>query len=425
MRSSHLADAEHNPDHDRVETNRRAMYVAAMADLATIDDFRSEVDTFFATGLDGAFDGIDRMLDRSRAWRRRLFDAGLGAVDYPIEYGGRGLGPEFAQAFKEVSRGRVPREDSVFGIGVGMALPTIRDFGSDEMKRRFLPSGLRGEEIWCQLYSEPGAGSDLAALTTRAVLDGDEWIVTGQKVWTSGAQHSQFGILIARTDPDAPKHRGITMMVLPMEQDGVTVRPLVQMTGEAEFNEVFMDEARIPKSWVIGEVNDGWRTAVALLAHERVQTGTASMNSSTGQRSKAGRVPIPVGQLIELARERGRIDEPLVRQQLAELHTGERIVATLGAREGIHPSIGKLWRTQQGRAAAELAAQLAFPTSPAWEHDDADADYFGFHFLNCRGMSLGGGTDEIQRNTLGERALGLPREPGPDKNTPFSQLLKN
>ena len=215
------------------------------------------------------------------------------------------------------------------------------------------------------------------------------------------------------------------MMVLPMEQAGVTVRPLVQMTGEAEFNEVFMDEARIPRSWVIGEVNDGWRTAVALLAHERVQTGTASMNSSTGQRSKAGRVPIPVGQLIELARERGRIDEPLIRQQLAELHTGERIVATLGAREGIHPSIGKLWRTRQGRAAAELAAQLAFPTSPAWDDDDADADYFAFHFLNCRGMSLGGGTDEIQRNTLGERALGLPREPGPDKNTPFSQLLKN
>jgi alkylation response protein AidB-like acyl-CoA dehydrogenase len=396
-----------------------------MADLATINDFRSEVDAFFTTGLDGVFEGADRAIDRSRAWRRRLFDAGLAAIDYPVEYGGRGLGPEFAQVFKEVGRGRIPREDSVFGIGVGMALPTIRDFGSDEMKQRFLRPGLQGEEIWCQLYSEPGAGSDLAALTTRAVLDGDEWIVTGQKVWTSGAQHSQFGILIARTDPDAPKHRGITMMVLPMEQAGVTVRPLVQMTGEAEFNEVFMDEARIPRSWVIGEVNDGWRTAVALLAHERVQTGTASMNSSTGQRSKAGRVPIPVGQLIELARERGRIDEPLIRQQLAELHTGERIVATLGAREGIHPSIGKLWRTRQGRAAAELAAQLAFPTSPAWDDDDADADYFAFHFLNCRGMSLGGGTDEIQRNTLGERALGLPREPGPDKNTPFSQLLKN
>ncbi len=389
----------------------------------TLDAFRSEVEAFFSSTSDSPSE--TGSIDRARSWRAQLFDAGLGAIDYPIEHGGRGLDADHVSVFTDVSRGRVPRESSVFGIGVGMALPTIRDHGSEEMKQRFLRPGLRGEEIWCQLYSEPGAGSDLASLTTRAELDGDEWIVSGQKVWTSGAQHSQFGILIARTDPDAPKHRGITMFVLPMEQPGVTVRPLVQMTGEAEFNEVFIDEARIPRTWVIGEVNGGWRTAVALLAHERVQTGTASMNSSTGQRSKAGRVPIPVGQLIELARERGRIDDPLVRQQLATLYTGERIVAVLGARPGIHPSIGKLWRTLQGRAAAELAAQLAFPTSPAWEAGDRDADYFAFHFLNCRGMSLGGGTDEIQRNTLGERALGLPREPGPDKNTPFSQLLKN
>lgn len=396
-----------------------------MTDQVTLDAFRAEVEAFFADPVNMGLDKAQGGVGRAQTWQRRLFDAGLAGIDYPSEFGGRGLGAEHAQAYAEITRGKIPRETSVFGIGIGMALPTIRDHGSDEMKDRFLRSGLRGEEIWCQLYSEPGAGSDLAALTTKAVLDGDEWIVTGQKVWTSGAQHSQFGILIARTDPDAPKHRGITMMVIPMEQAGVTVRPLVQMTGEAEFNEVFMDEARIPKSWVIGEVNGGWRTAVALLAHERVQTGTASMNSATGQRSKSGRVPIPVDQLIELAREKGRLDEPLIRQQLATLHSGQRIVAFLGAREGLSPSIGKLWRTRQGRAAAELAAELAFPTSPAWEHDDADADYFAFHFLNCRGMSLGGGTDEIQRNTLGERALGLPREPGPDKNTPFSQLLKN
>lgn len=396
-----------------------------MADQATIDTFRAEVDAFFSDDANTRLDQTQGGVQRAKSWQSRLFDAGLAGIDYPAEFGGRGLSADHAQAYAEVTRGKIPRETSVFGIGIGMALPTIRDFGSDELKERFLRPGLRGEEIWCQLYSEPGAGSDLAALTTKAVLDGDEWIVSGQKVWTSGAQHSQFGILIARTDSDAPKHRGITMMVIPMEQPGVTVRPLVQMTGEAEFNEVFMDEARIPKSWVIGEVNDGWRTAVALLAHERVQTGTASMNSATSQRSKSGRVPIPVGQLIELAREKGRIDDPLIRQQLAELHSGQRIVAFLGARDGLSPSIGKLWRTKQGRAAAELAAELAFPASPAWEHDDADADYFAFHFLNCRGMSLGGGTDEIQRNTLGERALGLPREPGPDKNTPFSELLKN
>ena len=406
----------------------------------TIDAFRNEVCTFFhqtlpqrlpgagQTGSGAAVEGElseRKGIERAKAWRSLLYDEGLGALDYPTEYGGRALGPEHLEVYAAESAGLVPRENTVFGIGVGMALPTIRDHGSDELKARFLGPGLRGDEIWCQMYSEPGSGSDLASLSTRAVRDGDEWVVTGQKVWTSGAQHSQYAILLARTDVDAPKHRGITMFVLPVEQEGVTVRPLVQMTGESEFNEVFLDEARIPAPWVVGDVNGGWRTAVALLAHERVQTGVASMSGSSQQRSKAGRVPIPVAQLIELARDRGRIDDPVVRQELARLHTGERIVSFLKSSPGTHPSIGKLWRTIQGRAAAELAARLAFPASPGWVGDDHDSDYFAHHILNCRGMSLGGGTDEIQRNTLGERALGLPREPGVDRDTPFKDLLKN
>ena len=386
--------------------------------------FRQEVETFFDETLPAAMEGVTGEVNRARAWRKALYDAGLGALDYPAAYGGRDDDGSLKGIYTEVSRGRVPRADAVFGIGVGMALPTIRDMASDDLKERFLRKGLRGEEIWCQLYSEPGSGSDLASLSTKAVLDGDEWVVSGQKVWTSGAQNSQLGILLARTDQDAPKHAGITMLVLPMEQPGVTVRPLRQMTGEAEFNEVFIDEARIPKDWVVGEVNAGWRTAVALLAHERVQTGVASMNQAGGQRSKAGRVPIPVSQLIELARLKGRTDDPLVRQELARLYTGEQVVGYLRDL-GTHPSIGKLWRTIQGRAAAELAVSLAFPASPAWEEGNVDDDYFAYHFLNCRGMSMGGGTDEIQRNTLGERALGLPREPGVDKNTPFKDLLKS
>jgi alkylation response protein AidB-like acyl-CoA dehydrogenase len=393
-------------------------------------ELRAEVRAFFDDVLPAVLDGVDGQLTRARAWRAALHDAGLAGIDYPTAYGGRGLGPEHVAVYREESRGRVPREDAVFGIGVGMAMPTIRDYGAEPLKERFIRPGLRGEEIWCQMYSEPGSGSDLASLSTRAVLDGDEWAVTGQKVWTSGAQHSQFAILLARTDVDAPKHRGITMFVLPVEQEGVTVRPLIQMTGASEFNEVFLDGARIPRAWVVGEVNGGWATAVALLAHERVQTGTASMSGAATQRSKAGRSPLPVAQLIELARDRGRLDDPIVRQDLARLHAGERIVSWLGARSGMHPSIGKLWRTRQGRAAADLAARLAFPASPAWGADLADDrnaadDYFAYHILNCRGMSLGGGTDEIQRNTLGERALGLPREPGPDRDTPFRDLLGN
>lgn len=395
----------------------------------TLAEFNDEVRTFFESVSPRALDGVDGRLNRAKAWRRALFESGLAAIDYPVEYGGRGLGSDHLQVFTQLSKGKTPREDAAFGIGVGMAMPTLRDYGSDELKERFLVAGLSGDEIWCQMYSEPGSGSDLAALTTSAVLDGDEWIVNGQKVWTSGAQHSQFAILLARTDTDAPKHRGITMFVLPMDQPGVTVRPLVQMTGVSEFNEVFLDDARIPRSWVLGEVNGGWSPAVALLGHERRKTGTGSMDGASQSRSKAGRSPLPVAQLIELATQSGRAKDPLVRQDLARLYSGESIVGWIGSR-GLHPSIGKLWRTNQGRAAADLAARLAFPASPAWgadlgEEENEIDDYFAYHVLNCRGMSLGGGTDEIQRNTLGERQLGLPREPGPERDTPFKDLPKN
>jgi len=397
--------------------------------MPTIESFRDEVRTFFDTTLPGVLQDKSGTTERAKAWRAALFDHGLAGLGYPTDCGGRDLGDEYQQVWREESRGRIPREDAMFGIGVGMAMPTIRDMASDDLKKRFIPAGLRGDDVWCQMYSEPGSGSDLASLTTRAELDGDEWIVSGQKVWTSGAQQSQYAILLARTAWDAPKHRGITMFVMAMEQPGVEVRGLVQMTGVSEFNEVFIDEARIPKDWVVGEVNGGWATAVALLGHERQQTGAKSMSGTAQSRSKAGRSPIPVAQLRELADRAGRTSDPVVRQQLARLHSGEQIVRWIGAR-GIHPSIGKLWRTKQGRAAADLAATLAFPGSPAWRTDMADPrnvddDYFNYHVLNCRGMSLGGGTDEIQRNTLGERALGLPREPGPDRNTPFNELPRN
>jgi len=395
----------------------------------TPDDFRSHIRHFFDVTTPDVLAGPGDGLARAKAWRAALYDTGLAGFGYAAEHAGHAHPPEFAGIYAEESRRRIPREDATFGIGVGMALPVIRDHGSALLRDRFLRPGLRGEEIWCQMYSEPGAGSDLAGLQTRAVLDGDEWVVHGQKVWTSGAQHSQFAILLARTDQDAPKHAGITMFVLPVEQPGVDVRPLRQMTGDAEFNEIFIDEARIPRNYVVGEVNDGWRMAVALLAHERVQTGVASMQNSGDQRSKSGRVPIPVDQLVELAGDRGRLDDPLIRQDLATLTTGERVVNLLRRRQP-HPSVGKLWRTRQGRAAADVAAALAFPAGPAWRAEPDDPahehdDYFNFHILNCRGMSLGGGTDEIQRNTLGERALGLPREPGPDRQTPFRELPKN
>ncbi len=369
-------------------------------------------------------DGGGRTVARAKRWRAALYDAGLAGFGYPVDAGGLGEDPVRHRVYQEESRGRIPAVDSLFGIGIGMALPVVRDFGSDELHERFLRRGLRGEELWCQLYSEPNAGSDLASLATNAVQDGDEWVVSGQKVWTSGAQNADVAILLARTDGDVHEHRGITMLVLPMRQPGVTVRPLRQMTGVSEFNEVFMDEARIPLSWVVGARNDGWRMGTALLAHERVATGTSSVSGSRTEKRKVGRNPLPAQQLIELAQLHGRTSDPLVRNDLAIAYTGERIMRWLGQR-GAHPSIGKLWRTKQGRFAADVAASLQFPTGIAWDVDDTEADYWQYHVLNCRGMSLGGGTDEIQRNTLGERALGLPKEPVVDADVSFRDLLRN
>lgn len=393
-----------------------------------LDTFALSVREFFDSTVPRVMEGITDGVERAKAYRAALFDAGLAGLDYPIEFGGQGLGTEYRDVFAEESEGRVPSEHAAFGIGVGMALPMVRDHSADALKVRFLAPGLRGDEIWCQLYSEPGAGSDLASLSTKAVRDGDEWVVTGQKVWTSGAQNADMAIMLVRTDPTAPKHRGITMLIMPMRQPGVTVRPLRQMTGHSEFNEVFFDEARAPADWVIGDVNDGWRMGVALLAHERVQTGVDSMSNS-GMERLWGRVPIPVVQLIELARQRDRLSDPLVRQELVQLWINEKIVGFLRERSSdptaaLSPSIGKLWRTIQGRAGNDFAARIAFPASPAWVEGDADAEFFAYQFLNCRGMSMGGGTDEIQKNTLGERVLGLPREPQVDKNTPFNEMLK-
>ena len=384
--------------------------------------FRARVRSFFAD-LPAVLDQHDGTMARAKAYRRALCDAGLAGISYPTELGGAGLPTEYDQAFRDESRDVLPGEDAVFGIGLGMTVPTLLEHGSVELQRRFVPPALRGDEIWCQLYSEPGAGSDLAGLTTRAVLVGDEWVITGQKVWTSGAQHADLGILIARTDFDVPKHSGITMFVLPMHQPGVTVRPLVQMTGVAEFNEVFLDDARVPADWVVGNVNGGWGIAVALLAHERTSLGRGNLTDDDSK-SKAGRSPLPFSGLVARAREHDRLGDPLVRQELAAVYTGERLVPW-GTSRGLHPSIGKLWRTIQGRRAAQLAHLLGGATAAGWETDDVDDDYFAYHVLNCRGMSLGGGTDEIQKNTLGERVLGLPREPGPDRNTPFSELPRN
>ena len=368
--------------------------------------FDDEVEQFFATLPDAMARADSGPTGRIRAYRQHLVAHRLAGFGIPEAYGGRTDEPGGARRFQELAHGRLPKEESTLGIGLNMAVPIILQYGTEEQKKRFVPAALRADEIWCQLYSEPEAGSDLASLRTTAVLDGDEWVVNGQKVWTSGAHLSDMGVLLARTGDEA-RHRGISMLLIPMNQPGVEVRPLRQMTGEAEFNEVFFTDARVPRDWVIGEVNDGWRAATGLLAHERSSLGRVGADE---KREASGSAAVPFHFVADLAASTGRHSDATIRQQLAVAYTGEKIMDWLGRRT-VHPSVGKLWRTKQARFVASLAARMAMSGAAAHDPDDRASQFWMYHVLNSPRMSLGGGTDEIQKNTIGERALGLPREP--------------
>src|ERR1700756_732994 len=255
-----------------------------------------------------------------KAFQASLYDAGFAGITWPAEYGGQGLTNAEQIAFTQVARD-FALPVGVFFIGLGMPGPTILELGTEEQKQRYLPKMLRGEEIWCQLFSEPAAGSDVASLTTSAVRDGDEWVLNGQKVWTSGAQYSDYGAVLARTDPTVPKHNGITMFIVDMHAPGVTVRPLKVATGAAPFNEVFFDQVRLPANAVIGEVNDGWRAAVVMLRNERVAIGTMAAPRTS---------PPPYHSLSGLAARLGTGAEAGLSRKLAELYVRERSVRLFG-----------------------------------------------------------------------------------------------
>jgi alkylation response protein AidB-like acyl-CoA dehydrogenase len=355
-----------------------------------------------------------------KAFQAKLYDAGFAGITWPREYGGQGLTNAEQIAFSEEARD-FALPTSAFIIGLGMPGPTILELGSEEQKKRYLPKMLRGEEIWCQLFSEPGAGSDVASLTTTAVRDGDEWILSGQKVWTSGAQYSDFGAVIARTDPTVPKHAGITMFIIDMRIQGVTVRPLKVATGTAPFNEVFFDQVRLPAGSVIGEVNKGWAAAVVMLRNERVAIGTSSAPRMS---------PLGYDSLSQLAVRLGRDGDADLRRRLAELYARERAVrlfarllreeAMAGRDPGPRGSVAKLAGAELGMFAAEVAGQVLGPAVAGFESDEVRAVVTAI--VAVPGGSIAGGTNEIQRNIIGERVLGLPKDPGVDRNTPFNQL---
>jgi alkylation response protein AidB-like acyl-CoA dehydrogenase len=354
---------------------------------------------------------------RCKEWQRTLFDGGWAGIAWPKEYGGRGGTPAEARVLAQ-EQARFDVEAGAFAVGIGMVGPTLIAHGTEEQKRRYLPALLRGDEVWCQLFSEPGAGSDLAGLRTRAVRDGNEWVVNGQKVWSSGAHHSEFGILLARTDPDAPKHRGITYFVLDMSSPGIEVRPLRQINGVAHFNEVFLTDVRIPHGNVVGEVNGGWGVAQTTLGAERALIG--------------GGGAVGFRDLLRLARDQGRGRDPLLRQLLADAFIRFEILKYLGRRAqaakrdgrsaGTEASVLKLAMSQHVSLNGNLA--LVLEGAPGMLLH-GDAPYGGFwqqQFLNQWGIRIGGGTEQVQRNVIGERVLGLPPEPRPDKHVPFREL---
>jgi alkylation response protein AidB-like acyl-CoA dehydrogenase len=374
-------------------------------------EFRDELRAWIAENHPGRTpEGDEAAFEFTRDWQRRLNERGWAGLTWPTQYGGAGATQvEQAIFFEEIARARAPRMANTLGLTMGG--PTVIAHGTEEQRKRFLPPILSADEIWCQGFSEPGAGSDLASLKTRAVRDGDDWVVTGQKVWTTFAHHAKWCMLVARTDPEAPKHKGLTYFLMDMEQDAVHVRPLRQITGESEFNELFIEEARIPDENIVGAEGEGWAVAITTLMHERATLAFGLQIS----------VQIALRELIESANEaRGMngavaTDDPVIRQRLAQLMI-ESEVLRLNAYRGLSAimrsgvpgpegSLGKWHWSEVNQSLTELAMEIAGPRAMLSESDHN----WSYRFLRARANSIEGGTTEILKNIVAERVLGLPR----------------
>jgi alkylation response protein AidB-like acyl-CoA dehydrogenase len=346
--------------------------------------------------------------DVQREWSKKLHEAGYSGLTWPKEYGGRGA-PYTHQAIylEEAARAEAPEHIGI--IGLGMAGPTIIAHGNAEQKEKHLSRILSGEEVWCQGFSEPASGSDLASLSTRAVADGDDFVINGQKVWSSWAHIADFCILVARTDPDAPKHAGITYFLVDMHLPGVEVRPLRQITGDPEFNEIFFTDVRVPRTSVLDEVNNGWRVAMTTLLHERGTLGFAL----------TARLEVATRKLIELAKEVGVADDPLIRDGIARQwidlqslkFTNYRALTAL-VKTGVpgpEGSVAKLHWSESTQRLAKLALRILGPRSQLDDGDGHWGGYWQYAQLRSRGNTIEAGTSEVLRNIIAERVLGLPR----------------
>jgi len=365
------------------------------------------------------------VLQRAKAWQKKLYDAGYAAITWPKPYGGREATPMQSFIFsQEMSGFDVPQ--GVYTIGLGMIGPTIITHGTEEQKQHFIPPMIEGGEIWCQLWSEPNAGSDVASLETRAERDAasGDWVLNGQKVWTTGAHYCDWGLIIARTDPDAPKHRGITAFIVDMHAAGVEVRPLKQMNGSEGFNEVFFTDVQVPDDQRVGDVNDGWRVALTTLMNERFAIGVGGGGST-------------VGPLLKLARSTRTnngdtaFDDAAIRQELAQIYILGRLLTLTGYRSltkiakggipGPEGSAMKLVTTKLASMVGETSTKILGLRGVLIGDQAPDEGVWANAYLTAPGIHIAGGTDEIMKNIIGERVLGLPKEPQVDKNVPFRE----
>jgi len=349
-----------------------------------------------------------------RDWQRVLYDNNWAGITWPKQYGGRGASAIQSAIFAE-EMSQFDVATGAFAVSIGMVGPTLIAHGTPEQQQQHLAPILKGEEVWCQLFSEPGSGSDLASLGTRAVRDGDDWIVNGQKVWTSFGQFADYAILLARTDVELPKHAGITYFILDMKSPGIDVRPITQITGVQHFNETFLTDVRIPHANIIGDINAGWKGAQTTLMNERSHIGSGGTWS--------------VDQLIQLAQQRGLSRDLNIRQGLAQAHARAETLRYMGFRmrtamsqmrmPGPEALTLKLAYANHWRLTAELATKILGAGAMLWADDAPEDNQWGQHLLGQFAIRIGGGTDEIQHNIIAERGLGLPREPQLDKDMPW------
>jgi len=371
------------------------------------------------------YDEEKALLDSLRAWQQKKAEKGYHAILWPEEWGGLGLTKAHARAYSLAERDYViPDRHECHGVTVGLIAPTINVFGTGEQKEKFLDLFLSCDALCCQLFSEPGAGSDLAALGCRAERDGDEWVLNGQKVWSSAAQYSEWGELIARSDPDAPKHKGMTAFMIPMDAPGVEVRPIKQMSGGQSFNEVFFSDARIPDTLRLGPVGEGWKVALTTLGFERDHSATGG-----GGGTQAGG---SWRQLLATAQALGVTEDPVIRQRLMDVYTHSRVESLTNRRAadlakegtpGPEGSLGKLLWTEGMTLMSEVVSEVLGPRLIA-DSGEWGTFEWGEHVLGAPGYRIAGGSDEVQRNIVGERVLGLPGEPRVDKGIAWKDVPK-